>query len=157
MLPPSLRQLPLIRDGADPALYRALDADYDLVGNVNAEALNTNADAIAHLTAKYAVSAASVTRPATTASTTAAIAGRDGDAAASYEARAFDVRSGMPLRCRTPASRCGLPARGPGCKAGLGPPFPAIMNFPGVEIGRSGQSVPENFLIVAKGGLRRGN
>lgn len=72
-----------VRDGADAELYAALDADYRLVGNVNLEALDTNADAIAHLTAKYAISTASVTRPATTASTTtAATAGRDGDAAA---------------------------------------------------------------------------
>ncbi|MBA3249584.1 MAG: M28 family peptidase [Geodermatophilaceae bacterium] len=72
-----------VRDGADAELYAALDADYPLVGNVNLEALDTNADAIAHLTAKYAISTASVTRPAITASTTtAATAGRDGDAAA---------------------------------------------------------------------------
>jgi len=76
-----------IRDGADAELYAALNADYPLVGNVNLEALNTNADAIAHLTAKYAVSTASVTQSAPAATTAASNAGRpapgmNGDVAA---------------------------------------------------------------------------
>jgi Zn-dependent M28 family amino/carboxypeptidase len=36
-----------VADGADAELYAQLDAEYDLRGNVNAEALDVNADAIA--------------------------------------------------------------------------------------------------------------
>ncbi|KGN40678.1 aminopeptidase Y [Knoellia aerolata DSM 18566] len=50
----------LTGEGQDAALYAALEADYDLVGNVNTEALDVNADAIATAVITFAFDTSSV-------------------------------------------------------------------------------------------------
>jgi Zn-dependent M28 family amino/carboxypeptidase len=47
-------------DGADQALYRELDRQYPLIGNVNLRALSVNADAIAAVVITYAFDTSSV-------------------------------------------------------------------------------------------------
>ncbi len=70
-----------VQDGASASLYAALDAEYDLIGNLNPLALDTNADAIAHAVGTYAVSTASVTEDRPTAAAAAPVPGREGDLA----------------------------------------------------------------------------
>ena len=53
------------RDGADPELYRQLDRQYPLIGNINLRALDVNADAIATAVITYAFDTSSMPpRPA---------------------------------------------------------------------------------------------
>ncbi|ONI85076.1 hypothetical protein ALI22I_32100 [Saccharothrix sp. ALI-22-I] len=49
-----------VADGADAALYAQLDAAYDLRGNVNAEALDVNADAVATAVITFAFDTSTV-------------------------------------------------------------------------------------------------
>jgi Zn-dependent M28 family amino/carboxypeptidase len=49
-----------VADGADRALYRELDRQYPLIGNVNLRALDVNADAVAAVTVKYAFDTSSL-------------------------------------------------------------------------------------------------
>jgi hypothetical protein len=49
-----------VADGADAALYRELDRQYPLIGNVNLRALDVNADAIAAVAVKYAYDTSSL-------------------------------------------------------------------------------------------------
>jgi Zn-dependent M28 family amino/carboxypeptidase len=49
-----------VEDGADAALYAALNAEYDLVGNINMEAQEEMADAAAHATLTFALSTSAV-------------------------------------------------------------------------------------------------
>jgi len=61
-----------VADGADAALYRELDRQYPLIGNVNLRALDVNADAIAAVTITYAFDTSSL--PDRTAATARASA-----------------------------------------------------------------------------------
>jgi hypothetical protein len=47
-------------DGQDPAVYDALAAQYDLVGNVNTYALDVNADAVAAAVITFAFDSTTV-------------------------------------------------------------------------------------------------
>jgi len=49
-----------VEDGADAALYAALNAEYDLAGNINMEAQEEMADAAAHATLTFALSTSAV-------------------------------------------------------------------------------------------------
>jgi Zn-dependent M28 family amino/carboxypeptidase len=49
-----------VADGADPALYALLDAAYNLVGNVNLDALEEMADAAAHAVLTFAMTRSAV-------------------------------------------------------------------------------------------------
>jgi Zn-dependent M28 family amino/carboxypeptidase len=50
-----------VRDGGEVAVYAELAQENDLIGNIAPEALNTNADAIAHVAMTYAFDTSSVT------------------------------------------------------------------------------------------------
>jgi Zn-dependent M28 family amino/carboxypeptidase len=55
-----------VQDGADAAVYAELRRENDLVGNIAPEALDTNADAIAHAAITYAMDTSTVTAGAAT-------------------------------------------------------------------------------------------
>jgi Zn-dependent M28 family amino/carboxypeptidase len=57
-----------VRNGADAALYRELDRQYDLVGNLNLEALDVNSDAMATAMLTFALDTSAIPEraPATT-------------------------------------------------------------------------------------------
>jgi Zn-dependent M28 family amino/carboxypeptidase len=62
-----------VRDGADPEVYRQLDRQYPLLGNINLRAFDLNADAIATAVITYAFDTSSIpTRPAVAAARAAA-------------------------------------------------------------------------------------
>lgn len=61
-----------VADGADADLYAQLDAAYDLVGNINMEALEEMADAIAHATLEFAMTKSAVGGTGRASSQTAA-------------------------------------------------------------------------------------
>ncbi|MEV4532374.1 M28 family peptidase [Asanoa sp. NPDC049518] len=62
-----------VRDGADAALYKELDRQYDMFGNLNLEALDVNSDAIATAVLTFALDTSSL--PARTTAATARSAG----------------------------------------------------------------------------------
>jgi Zn-dependent M28 family amino/carboxypeptidase len=62
-----------VRNGADAALYAELDRQYDLLGNLNLEALDVNSDAIATAILTFALDTSSL--PERTAAATARSAG----------------------------------------------------------------------------------
>jgi Zn-dependent M28 family amino/carboxypeptidase len=49
-----------VRDGADAALYQQLDREYDLLGNLNLEALDVNSDAMATAMLTFALDTSSI-------------------------------------------------------------------------------------------------
>ena len=60
-----------VADGADAALYRELDRQYPLIGNINLRALDVNADAIAAVAIRYAYDTSSLPDRATATARTA--------------------------------------------------------------------------------------
>ncbi|SNT33044.1 PA domain-containing protein [Asanoa hainanensis] len=62
-----------VRNGADAALYRELDRQYDMLGNLNLEALDVNADAMATAILTFALDTSSL--PVRTAAATARSSG----------------------------------------------------------------------------------
>jgi Zn-dependent M28 family amino/carboxypeptidase len=56
-----------VRDGGDPEVYRLLDQQYPLIGNINLRALDVNADAIATAVITYAFDTSSLPDRAATA------------------------------------------------------------------------------------------
>jgi Zn-dependent M28 family amino/carboxypeptidase len=64
-----------VADGADAALYRELDRQYPLVGNINLRALSVNADAVAAVTIRYAYDTSSLPDRAAAARTARAAVG----------------------------------------------------------------------------------
>jgi Zn-dependent M28 family amino/carboxypeptidase len=70
-----------VRNGADAALYAELDRQYDMLGNLNLEALDVNADAMATAILTFALDTSSLPERPTAATTRAAgpvFAGKEG-------------------------------------------------------------------------------